>query len=111
MDLAFRLREESNEQSLSGDHFEYYPENQYEKIIGALQERRFNPSPNGRLLKLNCGTVISTIQPLCLKEVYFERDRTGSHTGLFGLAGAHSSVTNVLRSCIIEQTGISKFHH
>jgi hypothetical protein len=108
MDLAFRLREEKAEQSLSGDHFEYYPEKQYEHIVHALRDRHFSLSATGRLLKLNCGTVSQKVQPYCVEAVYFERDSIGSHTGLFGLAGAQPAVTVVLRSCIIEQMDISK---
>jgi hypothetical protein len=107
--LAFRLRLEQKERSLSGDHFEYFSENSYENIINALDRRHFTPSRNGKLVKLNCGTVIDTIQAFCPEEVYFERDSGGSHTGLFGLYEAHTAVTELLRNCILEQIPVSDF--
>jgi hypothetical protein len=108
LNLAFRLRSEQDEISLSGDHFEFFSENPYKNIISALDRRHFQPSRNGKLVKLNCGTVINTIQPFCPEEVYFERDY-GSHTGLFGLYEAHTAVTELLRNCILEQVSVSDF--
>lgn len=58
LNLAFRLRSEQDEQSLSGDHFEYFSENPYQNIITALGQRYFTPSPKGKFVKLNCGAVI-----------------------------------------------------
>jgi hypothetical protein len=101
LNLAFRLR--PGEISLSGDHFEYYKENHYENILLALQKRQFTPSRNGKLVKLNCGEVISKIQFLSHDEVFFERDTIGSHTGLFGILNTHSSITELLCSCIRDQ--------
>jgi hypothetical protein len=106
LNLAFRLRSELNERSLSGDHFEYFSENPYLNIITALDRRHFTPSRNGKLVKLHCGTVINTIQSFCPESVYFERDSTDSHTGLFGLSGAHTAVTELLRNCILEQVSV-----
>jgi hypothetical protein len=115
LNLAFRLRSERDERSLSGDHFEYFSENSYTNIINALDRRHFTPSRNGKLAKLNCGTVINRIQSFCLEEVYFERDSCkpavcyGSHTGLFGLYEAHTSVTEFLCNCILEQVSVSDY--
>jgi hypothetical protein len=109
LNLAFRLRSGQDEKSLSGDHFEYFSGNSYTNIIKALAQRHFTPSRNGKLVKLNCGTVISKIQSFCLEKVYFERDTADSHTGLFGLYKAHSAVTELLQSCILEQVSVSDF--
>jgi hypothetical protein len=108
LNLAFRLRLEQGERSLSGDHFEYYNEKHYVNIIHALERRKFTPSSNGKLVKLNCGMVIDTIQSLCRDKVCFERDTNGSHTGLFGLYGAHTAVMELLRDCILEHVAVSE---
>jgi hypothetical protein len=107
MALAFRIREEKGEQALSGDHFEYYDDDHYANIIKAMEKRHLKLSPNGRLLKLHCGTTIQKAQPLCAEEVYFERDANSSHTGLYGLAESHLVAGEILRSCIIELSYIS----
>jgi hypothetical protein len=87
--------------------FEYFSENPYKNIITALGRRHFTPSSKGKLVKLNCGTVINTIQSFCPEAVYFERDSADPHTGLFGLYGAHSAVTELLRDCILEQVSVA----
>jgi hypothetical protein len=108
LNLTFRLRSERDERYLSGDHLEYFSENPYEHIIKALARRHLTPSPNGKLIKLNCGMVINTIQSLCPEAVFFERDSAGSHTGLFGLYGAHTAVTELLYNCILEQVSVNE---
>jgi hypothetical protein len=109
LNVAFRLRPEQDERSLSGDHFEYFAKNPYANIVKALADRHFMPSRNGKLVKLNCGMAIKKIQLLCPEEAYFERDPAGSHTGLFGLYGSHTAVSELLRNCILEQISVSDF--
>jgi hypothetical protein len=107
LNLAFRLRD--GETGLSGDHYEYYQTEPYRNIVRALKERRFSPSPNGRLARLNCREALDAVQPYCSEEARFERDSGSSHTNLYGISGVHSAATEALCSCIIEAPRVSEF--